>query len=211
MAATRRKAVRQQAPQTLEEAIGELAEYVDTLTGIEELEADAVASIAAIKVERDRMVAPLEQRLKEIFLRLRAWWAVAGPELTEGKRKSHELAGCLLGERTTPPSLKLPAKAEEAALLLVNSGLAEFCRHKIEVDKPAVLKLLGSTDTIREALEAIELAVSDEHAVLAARLETAEQVARLGFKAVQKEEFFIDRAGEKPAATEIVELPEAAE
>lgn len=98
MAATRRKAVRQQAPQTLPEALLLIEEYADILTGIEELDADAVASIAAIKAERDKMTAPLEQRLKDIFLRLRAWWAVAAPDLTDGKRKSVDLAGCQLGE-----------------------------------------------------------------------------------------------------------------
>jgi phage host-nuclease inhibitor protein Gam len=221
MGATRRKAVRQQAPQTLEEAIGELAEYADILTGIEELEADAVASIAAIKAERDRMVAPLEQRLKEIFLRLRAWWAVAGAELTEGKRKSHELAGCVLGERTTPPSLKMPAKAEEAALLLVNVGLAELCRHKVEVDKPAVLKTLARWEELQEKANLASVSgpeawrhlidtVDDEELIaLAKQILPIVTLRDLGFTAVQKEEFFIDRAGEKPAAVEIVQ--EAAE
>lgn len=184
MPATRRKAPRQVAPQTIGEATAVLADYADILLGVEELRADADASIAAIEAERDRMVAPLEQRAKDLFLQLRAWWGVAGEELTEGKRKSIELAGCLLGLRTTPPSLKLPAPAEEAAAILMNAGWGGLCRARISVDKPAVLKALGE-----EA--------------------TAAPIAALGFQAVQKEEFFIDRAGAKPAAVE--EVREAAE
>ncbi len=186
MAATRRKAIRQQAPQTIDEAVAALAEYADILLGVEELQADAEASIAAIKAERDRMTAPMEQRAKDLFLELRAWWAVAGPELTDGKRKSVELAGCLLGERTTPPSLKMPTPAAEAPVLLINAGFGELCRHKVEVDKQAVLGVLRS------------------EARLSGEILLQEALAELGFKAVQKEEFFIDRAGEKPAAVEIV-------
>lgn len=199
---TRRKAPRQLAPQTIEQAVAAIADYADLLLGIEELQADADASIAAIKATRDHMVAPLEQRARDLFLQLRAWWGVAAPELTDGKRKSVELAGCLLGERTTPPSLKLPTPATEAPLRLINAGLAELCRHKVEVDKPAVLKLLASLDALQAA---IPDAAPDEQAEIAAQLRVIMTVTTLGFQAVQKEEFFIDRAGEKPAVVELVQ------
>lgn len=184
--APRRKAPAQVAPTTIEAATALLADYMDVQLGIQELRLDADASIAAIQAERDRMTAPMEQRAKAMFLQLRAWWGVAGPALTEGKRKSVELAGCMIGERTTPPSLKMPGKMAEAVALLEAAGWTELLRTKVEVDKPAVLKELGD-DGAGELLRA------------------------LGFEPRQKEEFFIDRAAPKAAAVEEVELPEAAE
>jgi phage host-nuclease inhibitor protein Gam len=225
MPPTRRKAVRQLAPQTIEDATNLAAVYADILLGVEELRADADASIAAIQAERDRMIAPMEQRAKDIFLQLRAWWGVAGIELTDGKRKSYELAGCILGERTTPPSLKMPAKADEAAAMLLGAGLAEFCRHKVEVDKPVVLRALGSKDGLVDAAKQVGASdsaglaqllvdcpedIRDVVAELLRRLNVVEQVESLGFRTVQKEEFFIDRAGPKAAPIETVEVDEAA-
>lgn len=184
MPPTRRKAAKQAAPQTIGEATALLGRYADLVTQAESLRADADRALAAIEATRDAALAPIEQEAKSLFLQLRAWWGVAAPELTDGKRKSVELAGCLIGERTTPPSLKLPAGAEEAAAILIAAGWAELCRIRAGVDKPAVLKALA-------------------HDAMAA------PIAALGFAAVQKEEFFIDRAADKPAAVET--LLEAAE
>jgi phage host-nuclease inhibitor protein Gam len=184
MVSTRRKAPRQQAPQTIEEATDQLGRYSALITEAESLRADADAAIARIEAARDAALAPIEEEVKTLFLRLRTWWAVAGDMLTEGKRRSVDLAGCVLGIRLTPPSLKMPGKAPEAAVTLVNSGWAELCRHKVEPDKPAILKMLGHDAA-------------------------GPQLAALGFSAVQKEEFFIDRAGAKPPAVE--EVQEAAE
>lgn len=209
MPPTRRKALRQTAPQTIEEATELLGRYAGIITEIERLRADADASIAAIQAARDGFVAPLEQAAKELFLQLRAWWGVAGEMLTEGKRKSCELAGCILGVRTTPPSLKMPAKDEEAALILQNAGFADFLRVKLSVDKPAVLKVLSAgqeleslrnqaaNDAARELIDEIEARIA--------------RLRELGFKPKQKEEFFIDRAAPKPANPEEVEIAEAAE
>lgn len=196
MAPTRRKAPQLQAPQTIEEATSLLGRYAAIITDIEQCRAHADASIAQIQAARDGMIAPFEEEAKRLFVQLRAWWAVAGPTLTEGKRKSHELAGCILGERTTPPSLTLvKMKVPDAlhaltveALRNTESSLWErwnaLIRVKQELDKPAILKELGGTD-------------------LGPRL------AELGFKPKQKVEFFIDRAAPKPPAVE--EVREAAE
>lgn len=200
MPGPRRKAPRQLAPQTIAEATERLAEYADILLGVEELQQDADASIAAIQAERDRMIAPLEQKAKDLFLQLRAWWGVAGDELTEGKRKSVELAGCVLGERTTPPSLSTGkmkvaeaiAEIERLASIRLRDGgkraaaLRELIRIKRELDKPAILK-----------------ALTDER--------LGKLLTDAGFTAKQKDEFFIDRAGPKPAAVQEVTDPEVGE
>jgi len=197
MPATRRKAVAQTAPQTIEEATALLGRYAGILTSVEQLRADADASIATIEAARDAFIAPLEEEAKGLFLQLRAWWAVAGETLTEGKRKSHELAGCVLGERITPPSLstgkmKVPdaiaAIFRLAVELLRNRPLADrlkkLVRIKHELDKPAILKELGSADL-------------------------GPKLTGLGFAPKQKAEFFIDRAAPKPETPEVVADPVA--
>lgn len=196
--ATRRKAPRQLAPQTIEEATALAGRYAEILTTAERLRADADASIATIEAARDGFIVPLEEEAKTIFLQLRAWWGVAGAELTEGKRKSHELAGCILGERTTPPSLTTgKMKLEEAISAIyrlaadrvgggsLSKRLQALVRIKRGLDKPALLKELKAKD-------------------LGPLLSDA------GFASKQKDEFFIDRAAEKPAAVETVEVDQAA-
>jgi phage host-nuclease inhibitor protein Gam len=202
MPPTRRKAPRQLAPQTIEEATTLLGRYSEILTSVETLRADADAAIAQIEAVRDTLVAPIEEEAKSIFLQLRAWWGVAGGELTEGKRKSHELAGCVLGERTTPPSLAIgKMKTAEAVAALYRRAvelrdeaeqraeaaaeadrIRKLVRTKMELDKPAILRELASNDL-------------------------GPTIVALGFSSRQKEEFFIDRAAPKPAAVEEVADP----
>lgn len=196
---TRRKAVAQEAPQTIEEATALLARYSGFLADVETVRLEADKAIAQIEAARDALAAPIEQEAKSIFLQLRAWWGVAGGMLTEGKAKSTELAGCKIGERTTPPSLatgklKIPEAVQvlfrEAVAALddleMTKRLRALIRTKHELDKPAILKEL-TTDDLGPHLEG------------------------LGFKARQKEEFFIDRPPPKAPAVEEVADPVAAE
>ncbi|HYD12711.1 MAG TPA: host-nuclease inhibitor Gam family protein [Allosphingosinicella sp.] len=193
----RRKAPRQLAPQTIEEATQLAAEYAEMQSYIEAARADTDAAIAQLQATRDALIAPVEQAAEDKFRQLRAWWGVAGGELTGGKRKSIELGGCILGERTTPPSLAIGkmkvADAVAAVLRLAASRLDSLRRNRLtdlirvkrELDKPAILK---------------ELATEDLGPLL----------TKAGFSPKQKEEFFIDRAAPKSAATETVEVDQAA-
>lgn len=211
MPATRRKAIAQPAPQTIDEATELLGRYADMLTRVEQLRADADRSIAAIQAARDGFIAPIEEEAKGLFLQLRAWWAVAGPTLTDGKRKSYELAGCLLGARTTPPSLKMPVKKDEdAAALLKAEGLDVFCRVKLSVDKPLLLKELAALPQLRETLQQ-KTEIFEAAMALLSRVEWTEKASGLGFAPRQKEEFFIDRAAPKPETPEVVADPVAQE
>jgi phage host-nuclease inhibitor protein Gam len=187
MPPARRKAPRQQAPTNIEEATGLLGKYAGIVTEAEQLRADADAAIAAIEAARDQALAPIEEEAKAIFLQLRAWWAVAGDTLTEGKRKSVELAGCLVGERTTPKKVIIgKMKVGEAIGNLVAAGLGQLVRWKGALDKPEILKALADD-------------------------ELQPKLAGLGFSAKQTDEFFIDRAAKAPADPEQVPLAEAAE
>jgi phage host-nuclease inhibitor protein Gam len=182
MAPPRRKAPKQEAPQTLDQAIGLISEYRDLTDKAEELKLDASAAKAKIDAAFDAYSKPLEVRMLAIFRELRAWWGVAAPELTEGKRKSTLLAGCSIGERTTPPALKLTGiTLEKLAEELQSLKRANLLRVTTKVDKPSVIKALQADDGDGKAL------------------------AKLGASIRQTEEFFIDWP--KPAAVEIV--PEA--
>lgn len=190
MAAARRKAPTQTAPQTIEEATATIDKYMAMQATVDQLKADADASIQQIEGARDAMVAPLEQAQKELFKQLRAWWAVAKDQLTEGKRKSIELAGAIIGERTNTPSLKLPKGVkqedfiEKIRAVLEAEDAAPYIRTKFELDKQAIIKTLrrGEDDP------------------------KAKQLADLGAGVSQANQFFIDRAGKREADPELVDV-----
>lgn len=183
MAPPRRKAPKQEAPQTLEQAIALVSEYRDLTDKIEELKVEASSAKAKIDAAFDAHTKPLEIRLLAIFRELRAWWGVAAPALTDGKRKSTTLAGCSIGERTTPPSLKLTGiTLEKLAEKLKALKLENLLRITTKVDKPSAIKALQANDADAEAL------------------------TKLGVSTRQTEEFFIDWP--KPAATETVAVEE---
>lgn len=183
----RRKAPKQEAPQTIEEAVAMIAEYRDLLDKTDELKFDADSSVATIMAARDEFVAPLDQRAKDLFRQLRAWWAVAAPALTEGKRKSVTLAGCKIGERTSTPSLKHDGmKPESLVEQLADLGLAELLRISTKIDKQACIA-----------------AISDN-------TELGQVLIWLGARNHQTEEFFIDRAEQRDTAPQPVEIDEVA-
>lgn len=201
MARTRRKAPAQLAPQTLEQAIGLLSEYRDLTDKVDELAEERDRAIAGIKGEYDAFAAPLGVQAAELFRQLRAWWAVAAPEMTDGKRKSIELAGVTIGERTTPPALALPKgkKAEAIVDELINWLGNEYIVTTNKLDKPALIKVL------RLQLDP-ETADPETIALLSVRGVLVEE---LGLAVTQKEEFFIDRPGKQPAVETVAEEAEA--
>lgn len=179
---TRLKSPAQQAPQTLGEAIALLTKFSAISAGLDQIEVDRAESKAAIDAAADKLAAPMREGLKDMARQLKPWWSVAGGELTEGKRKSIELAGCLIGTRMPPPKLAWPGKVDGAiALLLDDPLLEEHVRTKLTLDKQSLLKALAAGDA------------------------KATRLLLLGFTRRQREEFFIDRVPPKEPATEQVE------
>ena len=181
--AKRRKAAAKTLPQSPEEAVKLAEVYLVTQAGIDQIRADADTAIAQIQTIRDERALPLEQALKQIFSDLRDWWAVAGAEMTDGKRKSMEIGGIVIGERTTPPALKHPGqKAGDIAETLLDLRLDELLRITNALDKPAILKALKADDEIAFLLSWVGLVTE------------------------QKDEFFIARAAPAEADPEIMEI-----
>ena len=190
--APRRKASRIDAPSTIGEATTAIARYLELNAQVEQTRAKADAAIRAIEEARDLAVEPVEAEIRGLFAQLRTWWAVARGELTQGKRRSYELAGAIIGDRVTPPSLKLPKgwKADEAVdfidgLISTWPLAADLLRVRRDLEKPALIKLLGSA-TSPSPMRA--------------------RIVEEGFQAVQRDEFFIDRAA-REAADPVIEEP----
>ena len=193
MTARRRKAAHIEAPTTIVEATRLIAEYLELEAQIGRTMSGADDAIRQIEAIRDEQVKPVEAMIYDKFIQLRTWWAVARPDLTDGKRKSIELAGALIGDRTSPPALKLPkgVKVDEAvsfiqSLVETFPDAATLLRTKVELEKPAILKLLGN--------------VTDPAPL-------RERIVGEGYRANQKEEFFIARAAEKPKDPVVEEEP----
>lgn len=178
MAKPRRKAPRLEAPTTTNDAAELIGRYLRVTATIEAHKLETIEAHRQIDEIRAILTNPLEEEAKALFLQLRTWWAVAANELTDGKRKSVELAGAQIGERTTPPALKLPTgmTADDAVAIVKALGLdytADALRIKATLDKAVLVKLL----------------LTSPHAA------PAEQLAERGFTVVQRDEFFIVRVG----------------
>lgn len=180
-------------------SLAELTERVGrfaTLSAeIERLEAETNEAIAALKAELAQRQQPLAAEMKAILTAAKPWWAANSGQLTDGKRKSVELAGCLIGERLSKPALAFP-KPEEHAIALVERWPA-LLRVKTELDKPAILKALGYTPP--------DVASDADLVPIMEAMDLRDGLAQLGFGVTQKEEFFIARASQDAPATE--ELP----
>jgi phage host-nuclease inhibitor protein Gam len=182
----RRKSAPVNAPANTAEATELLGDYAANLATIDHIRAHYNAIIADLQAERDRAIAPIEDGLKDKFVSLRSWWAVASFGVTDGKRKTAEIAGCLLGLRTNTPSLKLPKDMsdEDVIAWLDEHFTEEFLTISVKPNKPALIAAVrGEDGPTKQALLAI------------------------GFETKQTEAFFIDRVKPEPASPEPEIMP----
>jgi phage host-nuclease inhibitor protein Gam len=182
----RRKSAPVNAPSTLAEATALLGEYARGLTTIESMRAHYDAIIADLQAERDRCIAPVEEGLKDLFIGLRAWWAVSGDKVTDGKRKTAEIAGCLVGLRIDNPSLKLPKDmTDEQIVEWLDEHFAEdVLTVSVKPNKPALIALLRGEDGPEK-----------------------QELLAKGFETRQAEKFFIDRVKLDPAQPDPEQMP----
>lgn len=191
MPAPRRKAPALEAPSTIAEATALAAAQAADMTAVEQMYADADASIAQIEAARDEFCKPREEAMKDRFRQLSRWWAVAGDAITEGKRKSAEIAGLEMGLRTSTPALKLPTGTKEGTLAEDLFGAwPQFVKVTYKLDKPSCISQIRNRpdEDVTECLTGVGLRVS------------------------QREEFYIARARREPAPAnpELVDAGEAA-
>lgn len=184
---------------SLEELTARVGRWATVQAQIETLQAQAGEEITAIKTRLGEALAPLEAELKAILLAAKPWWEANGEQLTDGKKKSALLAGCQIGIRLSPPALAFPKPAEHAVNLIEGQGWKALLRVTTELDKVAILKALAFVPP--------EAASEAEIDGIVEALDLRDGLARFGFQAAQKEEFFIARAAEPAPPTETVETP----
>lgn len=133
-------------PRTLAAATG-LAERFATLEGeIGLVEAGRNEAIARANADADSAIAPMLAERDALRDKLCVWWGKAGPELTDGKRKSITLGGCTIGSRSGRATLSLSVSDDDAiAALLALRGGKGFVRTKVSIDRTAVLKGLDGS------------------------------------------------------------------
>lgn len=188
MATKRRTAEAAKVPASLEEAEALLRQFAELDQQNEANDTWLRETITRARDAHAIEAAGLKEKMKDIFNRLKPWWAVMAPEIA-GKRRSAEIAGCEIGHRMGNPELVLPKDRFEAELIcdLEMLGFEEWAiRVKRELDRPAIVKVLRADCTN-------PLDLADKKALFG-----------LGFSWRQKESFFIARVPAPPPAVERV-------
>lgn len=184
---------------SLEELVARVGRFATLSAEIERLAAEADEAIAAIKSELAQKQQPLAVEMKAILAAAKPWWAANSEQLTDGKRKSVELAGCLIGERLSKPSLAFPKPEEHAINLIEGHGWNALLHVKTELDKPMIMKALAY-----DAPDGVSILDDD----VASNIDVRDTLLALGFAIAQKEEFFIALLADKSQATEAVTDPD---
>lgn len=117
--------------------------------------AEIDGAIAARDARRDRAIARInaiadlaseamiEERYK-ILEALGKWWESDGHQLLDGKRKSLELGGCVIGSKAGKDTLGAPDDEKLAAEKLSRLAWAqELIVRSVKLDKVAILKSVG--------------------------------------------------------------------
>lgn len=169
---TRIRSAAQRAPQSTEQAMVLLDRFATLDSELALAEANRQEALAATNAVADSIAIPLIAELKDIAKQLKPWWAASYDELTQGKRKSIELGGCMIGYRISPPKVTYSGGTDaEAVTAVAASAYAEqIIRNTLSLDKPAILKLLEGDDSAA--------------------------LAELGFASKQSEVFFVERVAQ---------------
>lgn len=136
-------------PRTVEAATA-LCERFAVLDGqIATIEEARQHAIAAVNADADRAASDLIAQRNAIAEKLAPWWAGAAAGLTDGKRKSIELGGCIVGTVQSRTSLQIAG--DEKDVVDVLSGLRwakPFLRVKTTLDRAHTLKALDGKHAV---------------------------------------------------------------
>ena len=124
------------------DAAAQLCERYAVLAGeAAEIEAQRNERIAEANAAADAELVPAREEMAEIEAKLAPWWAKASAELTEGKRKSIELGGCIIGSRAGRASLAIAGEEQDVIDILSALRWAKpFLRVRTSLDRTATLK-----------------------------------------------------------------------
>ncbi len=132
------------APRSLKQATELLEQFAGLQGDIDEIEANRAACIADVNARCDTAANELLKRREAIREKLQPWWAANAAELTQGKRKSIELGGCIIGTRSGKESLGVAGDEKAIAKTLLKRAWAKgLVRVTVSLDKAAILKAIG--------------------------------------------------------------------
>lgn len=147
-------------PATIKAATALLEQYASLDAQIAGIEANRQDSIADVNARCDTAATNLIKRRSEIEEQLRPWWDANAAELTQGKRKSIELGGCMIGSRTGRASLEVKGDVAEIAGKLRRRKWAErLIRVTVSLDRSAIMRALDGG--CRRQLQALGLRRKD--------------------------------------------------
>ena len=136
-------------PRSLQAATRMLERYAELDGELATVEACRSESMAAINATADAQAAPLLKEIGGIAAALEQWWQKSSAELTDGKRKSIELGGCMIGTRSSRPSLTIAGEEKDVVALLSGLRWAKpLLRVKVSLDKATLLKALDGKHSV---------------------------------------------------------------
>lgn len=130
-------------PKTTKAAAALLKRYAELDQLIANIEAIRNELIASANSTADAAADPLILERAVILEKIEPWWTAAAAELTQGKRKSIELGGCMIGSRAGRESLGIAGKEDDVVKALSTRAWAKpLLKVKTTLDRRAVLMSL---------------------------------------------------------------------
>lgn len=144
-------------PRSLAQATEQAERYAQLAAELAAIEANRAQALAGTNGVADALAAPLIEERAAILAAMQPWWARAAAKLTDGKRKSIELGGCVIGSRTGAVALAVPGGSDKAALAIaIASPLrAKLTVPKRSLDKKGIRALIEKGGTLAAKIVAL--------------------------------------------------------
>lgn len=150
-------------PRTTEAATTLLERFAALEGELGEINANRASCIADVNARCDTAANVLIEERDGLLAVLEPWWAKNAEKLTEGKRKSIELGGCMIGSRTGAESLAIAGDEKALATKLQKRPwAADLVKVAPTLDKKAIRKALGSALKRKLAALGFSIKAGDE-------------------------------------------------
>lgn len=105
------------------------------------IDAERQEAIAKINANADTLMLPLREELDEIEAKVSPWWSKTGHELAQGKRKSIELGGCMIGSRASRATLAIAGDLKDVVSAMTGLRWAKpFLNFTVSLNRTITLQ-----------------------------------------------------------------------
>ena len=128
-------------PRSIAAATTMLERFAEVSAQAAAIEAERNENISQINAVSDAALLPLRKEAETVAAKVENWFGKNRDALLEGKRKSIELGGCMIGTRNG--RAKLAVVGDEAGIVEALSVLrwaSPFLRRKVTLDRTATLR-----------------------------------------------------------------------